>query len=213
MVAVTKKWCGFAVLTCGLVAAGCDRPVAEDAPTTRAVPAVEGQTAEERDFGRRPLAVGRDEPEAPTTAPASDVPVEVEIAGRMLPLPPAVLRLSADGTAALVADGEGVAGAPPNMLFLQMTPTTDGGRPWTRAVWTYQLTSNEDQATSGIFVGGPENQLRPVSVELEILRDPAEPQRATITFRGRFVPTDAPDALTATGFEVRAAFRVTVEGP
>lgn len=232
MVVVMKK-IGLGV--CGVVLlAGCERPAGDGAgeggaggATTRGVPAVEGQTPEERDFGKRPLAVGRDEPEAAAagvagvagvaggaTQPVGEGATEVEIGGKMVPLPPAVLRLSADGSAVLVADGGAAGGGGVgNVLFLQMTPTTDGGRPWTRAVWTFQLTSNEDEPTSGIFVGGPENQLRPVTVEMEILRTVEAPRVATVVFRGRFVPADSPDALTAAGYEVRGAMRVGVEGP
>lgn len=187
-----------------LVGFGCDRADKDTAERPSSV--VEGMEADQKDFGKRPMSVGED-----IVAPASQ-PSKIRItggtitvAGKLLPLPPAKLTLMRDGIAMLEADSDEQGS---NVLALQMTPVTDGSRPWQRAEWRFKLTTSDQESTDGLYVGGAENQLRPLELTVEIERDGP---RAKVTLAGKLVPADSPDPLTARVFDISGTLEAGIE--
>lgn len=193
-----------------LLLVGCDRA---DAPgDDKPVAPTDAATLDERPTAQHPLALT---PDAPATQPATDAadapPGVITVAGRDLALPPVRLLLSRDGSAQLVAEPPD--GTPGNTLTLTFTPVTDGARPWRRASHTLRLTSLESESPDGLYVGAPENHLRPLELRLELARDDAEPRWATVVLTGTLIPADADDLTTARRFDISATLRVAIENP
>ena len=164
------------------------------------------------------------------TAAATTVPVEgpvvteafeLRVGPHVARMPPAKLKLlgdANDGLVVLSADtGEPLADGI-NAMFFQMTLQTDSDRPWTYGLWRYQLSGGETETTDGIYLGAPENHLRPLDVEVEVVRvllpgSEVPSRRVRVRLAGRFVSAEAADPLNAPVVEVSGSFEAAAEGP
>lgn len=223
------RWCGSCacgVLLLTLACSGCDRsaPTEAEPPDAASAP-VEGETTaamprSATEPGRTARSAQADsEPAAAEQVTAE--PFELQVGPHVARFPPAELKIlgdDADGLVVLSAD----AGRPltdgVNALFLQMALELDSGRPWTVGVWRYRLGSGETETTDGLYLGAAENQLRPLEVDVEVVRTllpgTGRPsRRVEVKLAGRFVPAEAPDPLTAPTFEVTGQFTAVADRP
>lgn len=191
-------------LLLGSAALSCDRAdtpaPATSQPTTQPE---EDTTAQEL----RPFLL------APTTFPANAesrtpnaLPQFLTVAGHEIPIPPPKLTLSSDGTATLIAD----ASTPgTNTFALTFTPISDrAASPWQHATYTFRLTSPDSETPDGLYLGSPDHHLRPLELDIDLIRDPLTPTQIDVTIRGTLIPADSENVSSAQKFELQARLKI-----
>lgn len=192
------RWTVACVLAGALI--GCDRPSVPVSPASRGAtsrPAAEAERADD------PPGVVTPDVGATTRAVAAG---KILVEGRELDLPPAKLEVGKNGNVVLLADG----GASGNSIMLTFRPTTDGEVPWRHATWRWKLTSRDAETTDGIYVGGPDHQLRAVELEVDVERAEGGAV-AEVGLRGAYVRADADDPLSAERFNVVGTLQAGIE--
>lgn len=219
------------MMTLACASTACDRGEKEPADTS--IPEVEGLDADQKDFGKQPLTVSPDSPSSPASTrgssspatrpvrpvasgktpapitPSAEVTVPpglLTVAGKQVSLPPARLTLLPGGIVNLLADSDNPEG---NVLTLQMTPVTDGSRPWERAEWLFKLSNSEQETTDGLYIGGVDNQLRPLELRVKIER---ENGKARISIQGKLVPASSNDPLAERFFDISGQIEALIDG-
>lgn len=224
-----NRWYG--VCACGIVLlmlawTGCDRssPTEAESPDAAGAPADGDTTAAMPPSAAEPGRTARSAQAVSEPAAAEQVtaePFELQIGPHVARFPPAELKIlgdEGDGLVVLSADSGRPLADGVNALFLQMALELDSGRPWTVGVWRYRLGSGETETTDGLYLGAAENQLRPLEVDVEVVRTllpgTGRPsRRVEVRLAGRFVPAEAPDPLTAPTFEVSGRFTAVADRP
>lgn len=158
---------------------------------------------------------------AASTESLTPEPFELRVGPHVVRMPPAELKIVGDdndGLVVLTADSGRPLADGINALFLQMNLELDSARPWTVGTWRYRLAAAETETSEGIYLGGPDNQLRPLEVEVEVVRSllPGTnrvSRRVEVVLAGRFIPAEVSDPLNAPVFEVAGRFTAIADRP
>lgn len=161
------------------------------------------------------------EPAVRSSPPVTTDPFELRVGPHTVRMPAAELRFfggETDGQVVLSADSGQPLADGINAMFFQMNLQLDSDRPWTTGVWRYRLTSGEIETTDGLYLGAPDNHLRPIELDVEVTRSLVEgtqlaSRRVQVRLSGRFVSAEAADPFSAPVFDVSGSFEAAADKP
>lgn len=161
------------------------------------------------------------EPAVGSSPPVTTEPFELRVGPHTVRMPAAELKFvggETDGLVVLSADSGKPLADGIHAMFFQMNLQLDSDRPWTTGVWRYRLTSGEIETTDGLYLGAPDNHLRPIELDVEVTRSLLEggqlaSRRVQVRLSGRFVSAEAADPLSAPVFEVFGSFEAAADKP